>query len=82
MRASKYFEVKGGESGRTYEIYYDGDDSVYAVDNEGNFVTHYCLCVMDEEGHDVPEGDRVLARKLLIESLESRFLAVANATGQ
>jgi hypothetical protein len=78
LRENGYFMVKGNHTGDKYRVYFDGDDSVFRVRDD----CHFCLSVMDENEYEVPEGDRVLARKLLIQGDEETFLAVANRTPQ
>jgi len=62
--SSDWFSVRG-RSGREYMVHHSGA------------VRNYCIAVID---YDIPASDRALAMKLLIESDEQLFLAVANTT--
>lgn len=76
LKDNEWFFVKGNETGDKYRVYLDGDDAVFRDSDE----CHFCLDVMDEDDVQVPEGDRVLARKLLIQADEGTFLKVARPT--
>jgi hypothetical protein len=82
IKDNEYLIVKGNVTNKEYRVYFDGGDSVFTVGTDGDCDYHYCLAVMDEDGGNVPEGDRVLARKLLIQSDEKTFLATACRTEQ
>ena len=68
-----YFEVAGGDTGKRYRIYTGAAANVCEVDENGHLTLGLCFLPMGE----LPIGDVMLSQKIVLESSESRALAVA-----
>jgi hypothetical protein len=74
LRATGYFEVRGGTSGHRYRIRKGWQMNVDQLDEKGRRTA--CLC-FSPEGLIVT-GDVMLAQKLALELLEPESLKIAN----
>lgn len=72
--AHGYFDVIGGDTGKTYRIHYGSSMNVEELDDFGRPRICYCFVA------DAPlaAGDVVLAQKIALETGERAALAVAN----
>ncbi len=70
---AKKFLVRGGETGREYEIHRGRTKNVVFKDENG---TEKRLCAHPKDS--VPDCDTVLAQKLMLETCEREFLGIAN----
>ena len=75
LEKTKKFTVKA-KSGSVYEIRHGWAGNVSKLDEKGQPNTLYCI----HPGIQIPRYDNMIAQKLLIESDEKRFLAIANAS--
>lgn len=74
LEKHNHFEVRGGESGKTYRIKFGRQMNIHELDAQGNVVTGWCFV---PQGFLV-EGDCMLAQKTALELCESKALGVAN----
>lgn len=70
----KHFDVKGGESGKTYRIFHGRQMNIEVLDGKGK--REHGLCALPQGG--LVAGDCMLAQKVAIECDEVDFLKVAN----
>jgi hypothetical protein len=77
LAAHGYFEVRGGKSGTRYRIVagHHGTRNVLELDRHGHPRRRLCA-----HPFGVPDGDVLLAQKLVIETNEDLFLATANVS--
>lgn len=71
---SKYIEVKGNKSGKTYRIHHGRQQNIHELDPEGKVVTGWCFL---PQGNLVV-GDVMLAQKMALEQREKAALKTAN----
>jgi hypothetical protein len=71
LKTHGYFDVQ--VKGKTYRIKWGSHGNVYLVDR-GREVRSFCI-----QPPDTPDGDTMLAQKLLLEADEESFLKIANA---
>lgn len=77
LAAHGYFEVRGGKSGTRYRIIagHHGTRNVLELDRHGHPRRRLCA-----HPFGVPDGDVLLAQKLVLETNEDLFLATANVS--
>lgn len=73
LARDRFFVVRGSK-GRNYRINHGRARNVVEVDAEGKAVAHLCA----HPGIACPDEDTMLAQKLMLETDEDSFLAVAN----
>ena len=71
---SKFFDVTGGESGKTYRIRHGRQMNIEALDKDGK--REHGLCALPQGG--LVSGDCMLAQKIALELYEPEFLKIAN----
>lgn len=74
---AKKFIVEGGETGTKYEIRHGRSVNIHRLDDSGKTVDRLCAHPV----LDVPDGDTMLAQKLMLETCERDFLRIANVHG-
>jgi hypothetical protein len=72
--ASKWFDVVGCDSGRSYRIRHGTGTNVHELDDAGRPIVGWCFV---PSGH-LAAGDVMLAQKIALETNERGVLAVAN----
>ena len=72
-----YFEVKGGDSGKTYRIRHGRQMNIDELDAGGNKVTGWCFLPQG----NLCAGDCMLAQKTALELYERDALRIANRIG-
>ncbi len=70
----RYFEVKGGRTGKTYRIYHGQQMNVWEMDGDGKRVAGWCFL---PKGRLVT-GDVMLAQKMALEIYEDEDIKVAH----
>lgn len=70
----RYFEVKGGTTGKTYRIHHGRQMNIHEMDDEGKAVCG--ICFLPQGG--LVAGDCMLAQKTALELFEDDALKVAN----
>lgn len=70
----RYFDVKGGESGKTYRIHHGRQMNIHELDAAGNKARGWCF--LPQGG--LVAGDVMLAQKTALELYETEALAIAN----
>ena len=73
LQMQGYFDVIGSKTGRSYRIH-----ACKYLGNVWDIKGGYKYCAYAAGKKLLPVGDHLLAQKLLIETDEARFLAVAN----
>lgn len=71
------FIVEGNETGTKYEIRHGRSVNIHRLDDSGKTVDRLCAHPV----LDVPDGDTMLAQKLMLETCERDFLRIANVHG-
>jgi hypothetical protein len=75
LEKRRCFELVTRDGKRRYRVHADGQ--VRLLDGQGQEVESYCI---HEPGLYLPRSDSVLAKTLLLEANEERFLKIANKT--
>ena len=70
----KYFDVKGGKTGKTYRIHHGRQMNIRQIDRKGQDVCGWCF--LPRGG--LVAGDVMLAQKAALESFEDEALKIAN----
>lgn len=64
---------------RSGTMYWLDAQGVHRCDSNGVFLEYFCIAPNEADGTPLPLGDRILARKILLETDEAKFLKTANA---
>lgn len=74
----KYFDVIGGDSGKTYRINEAHVFNILELDAEGKPAIKHCVVPRARLGEPIPIGDQMLAQKFALEKDEKATIDLAN----